>query len=61
MSTSENLLEASLLSTEKDYQVLVITVPNDYKETVSLQRYFLKQIQSLNFKTYYTFSLPKKL
>ena len=37
MSTPAKTLEASPPSTELEHQALVITVPNDYKETISTQ------------------------
>ena len=40
MSSTEKTLEASLQSTEFEHQALVITVPNDYEETVSPQSSF---------------------
>ena len=38
-------MEASLPSTELEYQALVVTVPIDYKETVSLQSSFSHFLQ----------------
>ena len=35
MITTENVLEASLTSTELEHQALVITITNVYKENVS--------------------------
>ena len=40
MSTTEKTLEPLLPSNEFEHQALVITVPNDYTETVSPQSWF---------------------
>ena len=40
MSTTEIALELPFTSIESEYQALMITVPNDYKEPVSPQSSF---------------------
>ena len=59
MNTTENALETSLRSTEFEHQAPVITVTNDYKDTVPPQSslYILSQnttLYLLQLRTLYT-------